>query len=117
MRPLPAGLRVAMRLAVRLPVIWMSPGAVGSSLVMEVILVNGAPSQLSETAAETVTATGLLFAGESTLGLAVKFWITGAVVSATVRGIFREALLPAASVTVTVITYCPCPRTVPAAGF
>src|SRR5580765_5404742 len=93
----------------------MSPGAVDSLAVLEAILVTGAESQLSETGAETVTGTGLPLEVESTFGFAVRFWIVGAVVSATVKGIFRDALLRAASVTVTVITYWPWPRVVPAA--
>src|SRR5689334_12613322 len=103
MRPFPEPFLEAIKFAVRLPVIWMSPGEVASLLVIEVILVKGAASQLSDTAAETVTPTSLLFACERTLGLTVKLWITGAALSLTVNGIFRVVLFPAASFTVTVI--------------
>ena len=96
---------MAARFAVRLPVIWMSPAAVDSFAVIEVIRVNGVESQLSETVAETVMGTGLPLTFESTLGLAAKLWIIGAVVSATVKGILRDELFPAASVTVTAMTY------------
>ena len=46
---------VAASNAVRLPVIWISPGAVTSLHVIETIFVTGAGSQLSETDADTVT--------------------------------------------------------------
>src|SRR5262245_863091 len=100
MRPFPEPFREAIKFAVKLPVIWMSPGEVASLLVMEVILVKGAASQLSDTVAETVTATSLLFAWERTLGLTVRLWIAGAVLSLIVSGTFWVALFPAASSTV-----------------
>ena len=47
----------AASVAVRLPVIWMSPGNVGWSQSIAMIFATGAGSQLSDTTAETVTGT------------------------------------------------------------
>ena len=92
----------AASVAVRFPVIWISPGAVGSLQVMPVILLTVALSQPSDMLAETVTGTSSWFGGERMLGLTVKAWIMGAV-AATVNETPAELLFPAWSVTVMVI--------------
>ena len=71
--------------------------------VTETILLTGAGSQLSDAATEIVTGTNWWFGEENTFGLALKEWMTGAVVSTTLKGIVAPELLPEASVTVTVI--------------
>ena len=72
---------------------------------------------MSDAATEIVTGTNWWFGDENTLGLALKEWMTGAVVSTTLKGIVALELLPEASVTVTVIVWTPVLRSVPGAGF
>src|SRR5438552_1109283 len=105
--PVPDGFRVAASVAVRLPVIWISPAATDSFAVIEMILLTGSVSQLSEAVTLTVMGTSWWFGGESTFGFATRDWSSGGVVSAIVKATFAVELFPAASVTVTMMVYGP----------
>jgi hypothetical protein len=58
------------------------------------------PDKESDTVTDAVTATSLWFGGQSTLGLTLQVTV-GGVLSMFTRGDVKVALLPAASVTVT----------------
>src|SRR5256885_1274559 len=112
----------ARKSAVKSPVITqsglvLSPGPVtGSLLLIETMRHTGDASQLSVAETLIVTGTILPLAGKRTLGLAFRELITGGVVSATVNVVVQVLRLPAASVTMIVITCMPGPTSVPAVG-
>src|SRR5439155_868248 len=82
---------------------------------MNVIALVGLQLSLTLTPASTLGTAAWQFASAKALGVAEQVTV-GAVLSVTTKLVVQVALLPAASVAVTVIVFVPRPTSVPAAG-